>query len=152
MIVGRTACLLVWVIGLGSLPSLQAAQEEQDYQILWIDESPENYPVSNISYRVSVEDRLEKEHLERLICQIIDREQPGDVDMLSIHFYYRLKDFLYARSKKRFERNIGAYYWNRQLPGNRHRLRIYQDKSGQDFKPARRYPFDHTKDCPELER
>lgn len=153
MIVGRTACLLVWLIGVAGLPSLQAAQEEQDYQILWIDESPENYPVSHIRYRVSVEERLGKEDFERLICQIIEREQPRDVDMLSIHFYYRLKDFLYARSQDRSDRSIGAYAWNRELPGIRDRLHIYKNKSGERFRDGPRFfPFDHTRDCPRSER
>ncbi len=130
-----------------------AQRTDRPYEILAIEKSaPEEHP-RTVSIHVSVDKRLEKTDLEKLICELINTEKPQNYDMLSIGFYYRLDEYIPALehpglTRKHQEHLLGSYIWNRKLPANRHALAIFKDKYGKSFEGRPQFfQFDHFKDC-----
>lgn len=125
----------------------------EGYRLLRTDKSLATEQPRVISYRISVDRRLQKEDFEKIICEVIANEKPDNYDMLSIAFYYRLDQYIPplehpGLTRKYQEHSLGHYTWNRKQPGNRYALAIFKDTTGTAFRGGPQFfPFDHYRDC-----
>jgi hypothetical protein len=126
---------------------------DRPYKILSTEKSALGEHPRSVSIRVSVEKRLEKTDLEKLICELINTEKPENYDRLSIAFYYMLDEYIpplehQGLTRKQQERLLSSYIWDRKLPVDRYALAIFMDRYGKSFQGGPQFiQFDHFQNC-----
>jgi hypothetical protein len=108
-------------------------------------------------FSVSVENWPNTNELKRLICSVVQTQQPGKSDRLVIAIYSKLESFnptiaenadgSISKWEKEQEKRLSATYaWNMSAP-NTSRLGIARNSDGKELSPQRHESFDHEKDC-----
>ena len=90
------------------------------------------------TFIVSVERSISRAEAERLICQILAKEQPPKFEKLNIQVFINT-DIA--------ENQLAWYTWDSKLPRIRGRLVVAKDADGNPFDQLQSREFNHEKTC-----
>jgi len=135
-------------------PAQQKMTEELPYHLLHLDRGT-IVGLTSVGYAVSVDRLLDRQDIEKLVCQVLLKEKPPKASMLSVSIYYKLNEYLLTGGLPNLEANLrnhalADYIWNMSLPAMRHRLLVLRDIQGELLPSPQGYDFDHTKGCGDL--
>jgi len=102
----------------------------------------------NGGYQISVDRFLDRPAIEKLICQVLRKEQYVPSPMLGVSIFYKLEKLVMTLDGRELDNHTLAYYmWNEKLPNVQVRLWVNRDAQGNVFDVPRAYQFDHTQAC-----
>jgi hypothetical protein len=100
-------------------------------------------------YTISVDDWLDRERVEKLVCHVLLKEKLPTSDMVSIGIYHMLDEYRLTGGlpqPKLLDHDMAQYIWNTN-PAVSDRIVLTRDIYGARLNPPEAYEFDHTKGC-----
>lgn len=119
---------------------------EIPYRILQVTKTPKGAS-QRLTFLISVRDFLDQDAVERVVCQLLQKEKPPQVPELGIGIYQGLESIssaALALDREPYEHDIALYLWSFAQS----RLSLLRDPQGARLVPIRIYEFDHVKSCP----
>src|SRR6266404_4278332 len=122
-------------IALGGREQNNGVQHSEiPYRLLWSDKLGEG-DRSQIGYVVSVDRLLDRADIEKLICQVVLKENPLRFSWLAISIYHQLNDYMPPNGAPTLEailrdHAVAYYRWNVSLPDSRNRLLLVRNRQG----------------------
>jgi hypothetical protein len=146
LVLGVMLCMLPCAIG------QEKSSPSQDVPYRLVKACIPSGILPSVACGISVDSFLDRQQIEKLICQVIRKERPVSSWIFNITIYYKLDEVFATGVSPTLEKKlndyiIAQYAWNKDIPGVQKRLWISRDLQGKPLSPLQAYEFDHTEAC-----